>query len=885
MKLNKDVVLSIAKRDLRMYFSNPSGYVFVTLFIFLSAAAGFWQQRFFANNLANLDQLNAVFPLLLILFIPALTMSVWADERKQGTDELLLTLPATDLEIVLGKYLAVLGIYTASLILSLSHVIVLFWLGSPDIGLMFANYVGYWLIGAALVAVGMLGSLMTVNATIGFILGALFCSFFVFVNSSSVIFSDSLQSWLAPLGVWDKFDDFARGVISFHGVLYFVALAVVMLYLNVLLLSRRHWPLEAGGYKFWVHNLIRAMAVVVAAISLVSLLGRPSLRLDTTAEQLHSLSDSSIKLLDELPDNRPVLVEAFISPTVPELLVATRADLIGKLTEIAAESGGKVQVMIHDTEPFTEEARNAREKFGIVPRETMATASGRSTPSHVFMGVAFTSGVNQEVIPWFDRGLPVEYELMRSIRVAARSERKRIGVLQTPAKLYGGFNFESMSNDPSWPVVTELNKQYEVVQVSAKEPITEELDGLLVALPSSLTQPEMDNLQKYILDGHPTLMLMDPLPIVNVQLSPSLPASAQSNPFQQNQQQTEEKGNLAAFMEAVGLGFNPTQIVWDTYNPHPDLLSLQPEIVFVGAGNGASEPFNEYDSATAGLQEVVFLYPGALYQAPSSKYEYRPLVTTGPVSGIVDWRQVVQRGFFGMGFSLNRNPRRMQTGETYTIAANVHGADPGGKNPSLVNLTVIADVDFISQQFFQMRQQGGGNFDFDNVNLFLNCMDMLVGDQSFVELRKKRPQHRRLERVEAQTQEFVQQRIFDEKQAETEAQQALTEAQQRLDEKVEAVRQRTDLDNQTKQIMAQNLQEAENRRFEALKANIEARKEAKIQASKENVQASIRGIQTRIKTLAVLLPPIPVFVMGVMIFIRRRKREHEGALASRRLRS
>ncbi len=913
-RLDGKVIAAIVRRDMRLSFSNPTGYVFVTLFIFLSAAAAFWQVQFFLNNLANLDQLNAVFPYLLLFFVPALTMGVWAEEARQGTDELLLTLPATDLEIVLGKYLAVLGVYTAALALSLTHVLVLMFLGSPDLGLMIGNYLGYWLAGAALISVGMLASLLTSHVTIAFILGALFCGVFVLIGPIAGGVSESLRNLLSPLGLFNAFDDFARGVVSFSGLVHFVSVAGLMLYLNVVLIGRRHWPVQAGGYRMGIHHGVRAAALVVAVIGLNVILGRAGVRLDVTAEGLHSLSEETVQILGELDPERPVFIQAFVSSEVPESYVQTRSNLVDVLKELDAAGGSRVQVRIEETEMYSPEAREARERFGITPRELPDLRSARSGFASVFAGVAITCGPEEEVIGFLDTGLPVEYELVRSLRVVARADRAKLGILSTDVRLFGGFDFNTMQSRQPWAMTEELRKQYDVVQVQPQDDYPDDLDALMVALPNTLTQEDMERLSDYIAAGHPTLLLVDPLPSFNLSLAPSEQKGAGANPFAGNQQPPPTpKGDIQGLLRRFGVEWNSGLIVWDRYNPHPGMAHLPPEVVFASPGNENADTFNKEAVSTASLQELVFIFPGRLQPSGQGDFTFTSLVQSGAVSGLTAYTQLVQRNFFGGSQLVLSNVPRRASQNVYTIAAHVTGlANAGGwvgaggsvdgsssagedesdtNNPAVageaapVNMTVVADVDFASQQFFDIRRVGAGGFNFDNVTFFLNAMDVLVGDESFIALRSKRVRYRTLETVEQQTLAYTQQRVKDEDEAEQEAQAALDQARRRLTARVDEVRQRTDLDEQTRRIMVRNLEEVENRRFETLQTNIEAEKEARIQDSKEMMESQILLIQNTIKNLAALLPPVPVFLLGVFIFVRRRRRENEAAAAARRLRS
>ncbi len=911
------VIGAVFKRNLLSYFSNPAGYVFITLFVLISSCVAFWQNVFFTSNLANLDQLNRYMPYLLLFFIPAVTMSSWADERRQGTDELLLTLPAHDLDIVLGKYLAALGIYTVALVFSLSHVFILKWLGGADYGIIFANYLGYWLMGAMLIALGMVASLLSSNVTVAFILGALFCALPIFldwVGSPSLEFflknsglrylgskltgttevatggsiGRMVENWSVPA----RFQDFGSGVVPLSGVFYFLGIAAAMLYLNMALLGRRHWAGGEASSGRWVHSVARFASVLLVVFSVTVLIDLTGVRADASAERLHTLSAESLELVKQIPADRPVMIQCYYSPDVPREFVETRATLLGLLREYAARSGGRIQLDLVPTELYSEQARDAEKRFGIEPRKVVSNDQARQMAVDVILGVAFTSGLEEVVIPFFERGLPTEYELTRSIRVVSGSGRKKLGILTTDAKVMGGFDMRSFSQTPEWSIVTELKKQYEVTSVSPDASIPGDVNVLLVAQPSSLTQKQIDNLSDYIKKGGATMLFLDPAPLENLSISPELPKMPPGGPFGGGPP-PEPKGNLRPLLEMCGIEWPSAQIVWNDYNPKPQLASLPREIVFVSANEPGG--FNPDQPATSGLQDVVTIFPGLLRSRTSgSGPEFVPLLRTGRQGGTLLWNEVFQQSFMGVG-GMNQRRRYIMTGEEYTLAARITGqapaeaeatskdaakkdADKKDQKPrAKLNVIAIADLDLIGEQFFRIRADKIEGLDFDNITFVLNCVDVLAGDESFVGLRKKRPKHHTLRAIEDQTRKFYEELENETKLAEDEARKELADAQKALDAQLDRVRNNPDLDERSKEVQLDNIKEVAQRRFDVRKAAIEDQTQARIRDSRAKLEQNTREIQNTVRFGAAALPPLPPLLLGLAVWFVRRTRENLGA--------
>ncbi len=927
------VILAIFKRNFVSYFSNPTGYVFICVFVLLSSFAAFWPSEFFNANLANLDQLNKYLPYILLVFIPAITMSIWADERRQGTDELLLTIPAGDFDVVLGKYLAAVAIYSASLGFSLvSNFFVLDYLGDPDLGLLLATYFGYWIVGLAMLGIGMVASFLTGNLTVGFILGALF--------NAPLVFASAAPDWLPlfkRLSISEQFNDFSRGVISLASVGYFLAIVALMLYLSVVLIGRRHWRGGPAGQAVAAHYAVRFLALVAVVVSLnVYLSHHDRLRIDATTERLSSLAPQSLELIENLDTKHPVVVEYFISPDVPEGYVQTRLNLLSTLRELEAASGDKLRVIGHNVDLFSEEATRAEQQFGIRPSPVESRSRGARTREEIFLGLAFTCGLDKVVIPFLDKGIPVEYELVRSIATVSQQQRKKIGVLTTDARLYGTFDMQTMAMPQNELIIEELQKQYEVVQVDPNNPITDKYDVLLAAQPSSLTQPQLDNFIAAVKSGQRTAIFEDPMPWINPMVpgtnAPKQPPGA-GNPFMQRTP-PEPKGDIAQLWKLLGVDFSGENVIWQDYNPMPKLSGfVTREWVFVDYGSGAKRPFNLDNPITKELQQVLFLFPGSVSGLNSSPLKFTELVSTNDRTGTVRYDQIFEQTMMGQP---RMNPDlpllERPSNEKYILAAQIRGKlktenvpmyDQGAETEAAeakaneakkgdakaedakaadakpaegeaeakkaepeINVVVVGDIDCLYGAFFALRARGDDpdsefEFNFDNVPFVLNLLDYLAEDERFVEIRTRRPAHRTLTTIAEQTEAAREMADSEREKFVKNFEREQAKAQGEFDARIAELKKRENLNQQQAMIEILQAQQVGQRRLETRLEQLKKKRDSKIKEAETKSAQAIRSVQDRYKLWAVLLPPIPLLIVAFVVFFNQRANEREGVSKAR----
>lgn len=233
--------LAVMKKEIKSYWNSPIAYIYVT--VFLALVSWLFFENFFLQNQASLRDFFGLLPMAFVLFVPAVTMRLWAEEKKLGTIELLMTLPLRDHEVVLGKFFAAFIFLGITILLSLPLAFIAGALGDPDPGPIVGGYVGALLMGGAFLAMGIFFSGLTENQIIALIISFVVAILLLLLDST-VILSRVPQA-IAPaidfLGVRSHFESVERGVLDSRDILYFLTITAFFLFLNVRTIQSRKW--------------------------------------------------------------------------------------------------------------------------------------------------------------------------------------------------------------------------------------------------------------------------------------------------------------------------------------------------------------------------------------------------------------------------------------------------------------------------------------------------------------------------------------------------------------------------------------------------------------------------------------------------------------------
>jgi ABC-2 type transport system permease protein len=534
-------IISIMRRDLGAYFTTPIGYIFMMVFVTISV--GLYITSFFTFPMADMRPYFDNLPLLLCVFIPAVTMRVWAEERKENTWEMLLTFPMKAHELVLGKFLAALTFFALTLLATVTVPAMLIALGEPDNGAIIGGYLGTLLLGAFFLSLGIFFSGFFNDQIVALVVTLLTCFSFFLVGTdfiAAVIDGrvPGLGSMLSELlGFFNHYSPFTRGVIDVADVTYFLAWTILFLVLNVYYIDGRRRP---GSRMVFAGAVL--MCIAIGLIFNWLMAGQSFGRYDMTEDKIYTVSTASKAILAEL--DTPVQVKVYITPKdkMPTHMKSLEQNIVDKLEEMRVATGDKVQytavyleaanIVADPTTPGEEPKKEDESEEGSVERRMLdkgvepfneqALSADEVTNKLVYssIGVAYKDKP-EEIIPYVKpEVLPeLEYRLVSTIYKLTR-EKAPVVALVAPKE---AVNIDPQmrqilmqmgqpvpeSEDPYEYLEQILRREkYEVqrVELTKESPLPETYDTLVVVNPRALNERQRWEIARAIQSGKPTFL-------------------------------------------------------------------------------------------------------------------------------------------------------------------------------------------------------------------------------------------------------------------------------------------------------------------------------------------------------------------------------------------
>lgn len=414
-------ILSLTRKELDSYFGSPMALIFLAAFLAATLFSFFWVDAFFARGIADVRPLFRWMPLLLIFLLAALTMRQWSEEQRAGTLEMLLTLPTTTSQLVLGKFLAVMAMVVLALALTLPLPITVSQLGNLDWGPVWSGYTAALLLAAAYAAMGLFVSSRTDNQIVALILTMLLGGLFYLLGTSGLtdFANREVGGLLRALGTGSRFESIERGVLDLRDLLYYLSLTGIFLTLNVFSLKTVRWSQGADSRSFRLRESAIS-GLLIANLLLVNVWLYPvyGLRLDATEYNEYTLSPTTKNLLAGLQE--PLLIRAYISERTHPLLAPLAPRIADMLQEYVIAGRGQVTADVVDPTTDPELENEANQTYGIQP--TPFQVSGRYEASVIssYFDILVRYG-DQNVVLGFNDLIDVKPNRDGTVDVALRN--------------------------------------------------------------------------------------------------------------------------------------------------------------------------------------------------------------------------------------------------------------------------------------------------------------------------------------------------------------------------------------------------------------------------------------------------------------------------------
>jgi len=515
-------VYSLFKKEIKTFLGSLIGYLAVLVFLLVTGLF-LWifpgNYNIPDNNYATLQGLFTLAPWLYLFLVPAITMRMFADEKRSGTIEILLTRPLGDFQLVMAKFLAGLVLVVFSLLPTLLYFLSVYWLGNPvgsiDTGATWGSFMGLFFLATIYVAIGIFASSLTDNQIVSFILGMslsfIFYLGFEFVASANVSYVlEQLFSWLS---INDHYLSISRGVVDMRDMLYFVGMAYLFLYGTTLVL--RKGKLRKTKAK------VRAVVVPVAVLLVLAISSNFLYRIDLTAEKRYSLSDVSKQSLRGLEG--PVEVELYLSGELEAGLRKIQNEVLEKIAVMNAYSSAPIRVRIFN--PYSIRNIEKQEEFitDLVNRGVPRINFGHKTEQGVSSRFIFPGAIiryqNKELAVNFLKNNPytsyennfnhsvetIEFELVNAFRKLMRKQKSVLAFLQG----HGEANQYEVAD-----IARALSADFEIDMMEAKELEDSDLDILVIANPKK-EFPETSKIaiDQFLMKGGKIVWLIDPVQV------------------------------------------------------------------------------------------------------------------------------------------------------------------------------------------------------------------------------------------------------------------------------------------------------------------------------------------------------------------------------------